>query len=84
MVALARYGMLDQVREAIDAIVPRRELWEAVAAVTGMVPPPGADADGEMRALPASRIATVSRFLKMLTTVIEFVANPKTRGRSRR
>ncbi|MET9339031.1 hypothetical protein [Nonomuraea sp. NPDC003804] len=48
---------------------------EAVAAVTEMVPPPDVDADGEMRALLASRIATVSGFLKTLTTVIEFGAN---------
>lgn len=46
-----------------------------MAAVTGMVPPPDADADGQMRALPAERIATVSGVLKTLTTVIEFGAN---------
>lgn len=40
-----------------------------------MVPPPEADADGQMRALLAERIATVSGFLKTLTTVIEFGAN---------
>ncbi|MFD1932361.1 hypothetical protein ACFSKW_12835 [Nonomuraea mangrovi] len=40
-----------------------------------MVPPPDVDADGEMRALPASRIATVSGFLKTLTTLIDFGAN---------
>lgn len=66
---------LDQVGEAIDAIVPRRELREAVAEVTEMVPPPDADSDGEMRALLASRIAAVWGFLKTLTTVIEFGSN---------
>ncbi|MBE3012678.1 hypothetical protein IL992_26300 [Microbispora sp. NEAU-D428] len=78
LLEVTEYGeelRLDQVWEAIDAIVPRRELREAVAAATEMVPPPDADADREMRALLASRIATVSGFLKTLTTVIEFGAN---------
>ncbi|TLF66303.1 hypothetical protein FE391_24635 [Nonomuraea sp. KC401] len=78
LLEVTEYGeelRLDQVWEAIDAIVPRRELREAVAAVTEMVPPPDADADGEMRALLATRIATVSGFLKTLTTAIEFGAN---------
>ncbi|MFI6803383.1 DUF4158 domain-containing protein, partial [Streptosporangium canum] len=78
LLEVTEYGeelRLDQVWEAIDAIVPRRELREAVAAVTEMVPPPDGDADGEMRALLASRIATVSGFLKTLTTVIDFGAN---------
>jgi TnpA family transposase len=76
LLEVTEYGeelRLEQVWEAIDAMVPRRELKEAVAAVTGMVPPP--DADGQMRALLAERIATVSGFLKTLTTVIEFGAN---------
>ncbi|MEV1248654.1 DUF4158 domain-containing protein [Nonomuraea sp. NPDC049750] len=78
LLEVTEYGeelRLEQVWEAIDAMVPRRELKEAVAAVTGMVPPPDADADGQMRALLAERIATVSGFLKTLTAVIEFGAN---------
>src|SRR5207245_1025562 len=35
--------------------------------VTDMVPPPDADDDGQMRALLAARIATVSGFVKILT-----------------
>ncbi|WP_246052863.1 hypothetical protein [Actinocorallia herbida] len=66
--------VLEQVWEAIDEIVSRKELREAVEAVTDMVPPPGADPDGEVRALLAARISTVSGFVKTLTTVIEFGA----------
>lgn len=54
LLEVTEYGeelRLEQVWEAIDAMVPRRELKEAVATVTGMVPPPDADADGQMRAL---------------------------------
>jgi hypothetical protein len=50
---------LEQVWESIEAIVSRPELRAAVAAVTDMVPPPGADAR------PAGgRTATVPGFLK--------------------
>ncbi|MBW8482611.1 Tn3 family transposase [Actinomadura parmotrematis] len=65
---------LDQLMESIDAIVPRRQLREAADAVLEMVPPPGADPDGEVRAQLAAKISTVSGFLKTLTTVIEFGA----------
>ncbi|WP_433381035.1 hypothetical protein [Streptosporangium sp. CA-115845] len=56
LLEVTEYGeelRLDQVWEAIDAIVPRRALREAVAAVTEMVPPPDADADGDSRSRPA-------------------------------
>lgn len=78
LLEVTEYGeelSLEQVWESIDAIVPRRELKAAVAAVSGMVPPPDADTDGELRALLAERIGVVSGFLKTLTTVIEFGAN---------
>jgi len=65
----------DDVWEMIDAIVPRRELQSAVATVTGMVPPPDAEDDGGWRAEMANRYPTVSVFIKLLTTVIEFGAN---------
>ncbi|MFG2246377.1 Tn3 family transposase [Spirillospora sp. NPDC048823] len=77
LLEVTEYGeelSLEQVWESIDAVVPRRDLRTAVAAVTEMVPPPEADDDGPMRALLAERIATVSGFLKTLTTVIEFGA----------
>jgi TnpA family transposase len=68
---------LDQVWEAVEAVVPRGELREAVDAVAGMVPPPGSDADAEMRAHLTERIATVTPFLKLLTEVITFGAAPE-------
>ncbi|GLY76063.1 transposase [Actinoallomurus iriomotensis] len=77
LLEVTEYGeelSLEQVWESIDAIVPRRDLKAAVAAVTEMVPPPEADDDGPMRALLAERIGTVSGFLKTLTVVIEFGA----------
>jgi hypothetical protein len=63
--------------ESIEAIVPRRQLREAVGAVSDMVPPPGADADAEARARLMERIATVTPFLKILTEVIEFGCTPE-------
>jgi TnpA family transposase len=66
---------LEQVWEAIEAIMPRSELRAAVATVTELVPPPGADEDAGWRAELAGRIATVSGFCKRLPEVIEFGAN---------
>jgi len=68
---------LEQVWQSIEAVVPRGELREAVDAVADMVPPPGSDADVEMRAHLTERIATVTPFLKLLTEVIEFGAAPE-------
>jgi TnpA family transposase len=65
---------LEQLWEGIEAVISRRELRAAVGVVTGMVPPPDADGDGEMRELLAARIATVSGFVKILTEVIPFAA----------
>ena len=65
---------LDEVWELIDAAVPRRELSAAVAAITELVPP-DVDDDGVKREQLATRIATVTGFLKTLTGVIEFEAN---------
>ena len=68
---------LEQVWESIEAVVPRGELREAVDAVADMVPPPGSDADTEMRAHLTERIATVTPFLTILTEVIGFGAAPE-------
>ena len=65
---------LEQLWEGIEAVISRRELRDAVEAVTDMVPPADADDDGQMRALLAARIATVSGFVKILTEVIPFGA----------
>jgi hypothetical protein len=77
MLEMLEYGedlRLDQVMESVDAIVPRRQLREATEAILDMMPPPGADPDGEVRAALAAKILTASGFLKTLTTVIEFGA----------
>ena len=66
---------LAQVWAAIEAIVPRSELRAAVATVTELVPPPGAEEDAGWRAELAGRIATVSGFCRRLPEVIEFGAN---------
>ena len=65
---------LSEVWELIDAVVSRGELRAAVAAITELVPP-DSDDDGVQRAQLATRIATVTGFLKTLTAVIEFGAN---------
>ncbi len=68
---------LDEVWESIEAVLPRAaaELRAELAVVTDLVPPPDADLDGAMRAELATRIATVSGFLKLLTEAISFGAN---------
>src|SRR5450755_1966939 len=65
---------LDEVWELIDAVVSRGELRAAVAAITELVPP-DVDDDGVKREQLATRIATVTGFLKTLTVVIEFGAS---------
>jgi Domain of unknown function (DUF4158)/Tn3 transposase DDE domain len=66
---------LADVWEAIEVVVPRAELAAAVSTITGLVPPPDADDDGDWRAELARRIVTVSGFVKILTEVIEFGCN---------
>jgi Domain of unknown function (DUF4158)/Tn3 transposase DDE domain len=68
---------LVQLWESIEAVVPRAELREAVDVVADMAPPPGSDADAEMRVRLTERIAMVTPFLKILTEVIEFGAAPE-------
>jgi len=67
---------LDEVWATIEAVISRAELRAAVATVTDLVPPPDADTDPDaaMRAELATRIATVSGFLKILTEVVAFGA----------
>ncbi|MGH3190136.1 MAG: Tn3 family transposase, partial [Streptosporangiaceae bacterium] len=62
--------------EAIEAVVSRTELRAAVATVSELVPPPGAEAEADdWRAELVGRFATVSGFVKQLAKVIEFGAN---------
>jgi hypothetical protein len=65
---------LDEVWELIDAVVSRGELRAAVATITELVPA-DVDDDGVKRAQLATRIATVTGFLKTLARVIEFGSN---------
>ncbi len=67
---------LEDVWEAVDAVAPRAVLHAAVATVGDLVPP-GGDADGEWRALLSRRIVTVSGFLRVLTGVVDFGADPE-------
>lgn len=66
---------LSEVLEMIDAIVARPDLHDAVAEVTGTVPPPDADDDGGWRQEMATHFLTVSGLVKTLTSAIEFEAN---------
>ena len=66
---------LEAVWEAIDnAVGSRARLREAVEGVQEFIPPPGADPDGQWRAMVVERYATVRGFVKMLCRVIEFEA----------
>jgi hypothetical protein len=67
--------------ELIDAVVSRAELQAAVAAITELVPP-DVDDDGVKRAQLATRIATVTGFLKTLTGVVD--RRDRVRGDRRR
>ncbi len=60
---------------AIEAVASRVELVAAVAAVDDLVPSPGSDDEEATRTELATRIMTVSGFLKTLTEVITFEAN---------
>jgi hypothetical protein len=70
---------LDEVWELIDAVVSRGELRAAVAAIGELVPP-DSDDEGVKRAQLATRIATVTGFLKTLTGEIEFGATADARA----
>jgi hypothetical protein len=72
---------LDEVWELIDAVVSRGELRAAVATITELVPA-DVDDDGVKRAQLATRIATVTGFLKTLARVIEFGSNADAQPRS--
>jgi len=63
--------------ERIEAVVPRRELSAALAAITELAPAPDSDADEAWRALLVTRYATVRPFLALLTTVVDFGATPQ-------
>ncbi|MGB7981593.1 MAG: Tn3 family transposase [Candidatus Nanopelagicales bacterium] len=65
---------LDLIWEAIEKVVPRADLRASVATVTGMVPPPDADLDGQWRVALSKRYPLVRRFLPLMARTIEFDA----------
>ncbi|MBH0247317.1 Tn3 family transposase, partial [Streptomyces cavourensis] len=60
--------------EAIEAVVPRKELAAAVAAMVELAPPLDSDADEAWRRMLVSRFSTVRPFLKLLVEVVDFDA----------
>jgi hypothetical protein len=59
--------------EAIEAVVPRKEL-AAAAAMVELAPPLDSDADEAWRRMLVSRFSTVRPFLKLLVEVVDFDA----------
>lgn len=68
---------VEAVWERIEAVVPRRELAAAIAAITELAPPLDSDADEAWRAQLVTRFPTVRPFLVRLTTVVDFGATPE-------
>jgi hypothetical protein len=66
---------VEQVWEAIEAVVSRAELRAALAMVNSSVPPADAADPDDWRSELVGRYTTVSGFLKLLPKVIEFGAN---------
>ena len=65
---------VSQVWEAIGAVISRADLRAALAVVSEIVPPPGAEDPDDWRAGLLSRYPTVTGFLKLLPSVISFGA----------
>ncbi|SNT47897.1 Tn3 transposase DDE domain-containing protein [Streptosporangium subroseum] len=65
---------VDEVWARIEAVVPRRELTSALAAITELTPPADSDADEAWRAMLVSRFATVRPFLPRLCEMVQFGA----------
>ncbi len=60
---------------AIDNVVPRGELREAVAHLAAVVPPLDAEAGGEWRSALVERYAVVRRFVPLLCRTVELGAS---------
>ncbi|MBG6089617.1 TnpA family transposase [Actinomadura viridis] len=70
-------SLVEAVWERIEAVVPRRELAAAIAAIGELTPPLDSDADQAWRAQLVTRFATVRPFLELLTSVVDFGATPE-------
>ncbi|MFC4016240.1 Tn3 family transposase [Nonomuraea purpurea] len=68
---------VEAVWQRIEAVVPRRELAAALAAIGELAPPLDSDADEAWRAQLVTRFPTVRPFLERLTTVVDFGATPE-------
>lgn len=69
-----RVATLAAMWEAIEAVVPRKELAAAVAAMVELAPPLDSDADEAWRRMLVSRFSTVRPFFKLLVEVVDFDA----------
>lgn len=77
VVAPPAAASVEAVWEHIEAVVPRRELAAAIAAVLELAPPLDSDAEEAWRAQLVTRFATVRPFLPALTQVVDFGATPQ-------
>ena len=68
---------LEGMWERIEAVVPRRELAAALAAMFELAPPLDSDADEAWRRQLVGRFGTVRPFLKALVEVVDFGATPQ-------
>lgn len=68
---------VEAIWEHIEAVVPRRELAAAIAAVLELAPPLDSDAEEAWRAQLVTRFPTVRPFLPALTQVVDFGATPQ-------
>ncbi|MFE7992661.1 hypothetical protein [Streptomyces shenzhenensis] len=59
---------------AIEQVVPREQLAEALATIAAVVPDTAGDDDTEWRAEPVARYGTVRGFIRLLVEVIGFGA----------
>ncbi|MFF4779182.1 hypothetical protein ACFY05_40830 [Microtetraspora fusca] len=77
IVAPPAAASVEAVWEHIEAVVPRRDLAAAIAAVAELAPPLDSDAEEAWRAQVVTRFATVRPFLPTLTQVVDFGATPQ-------
>ncbi|MFJ5836945.1 hypothetical protein ACIQGO_09270 [Streptomyces shenzhenensis] len=59
---------------AIEQVVPREQLAEALATIAAVVPDTDGDDDAEWRAEPVARYGTVRGFIRLLVEAIDFGA----------
>ncbi|MFB7668959.1 hypothetical protein ACFC1R_34440 [Kitasatospora sp. NPDC056138] len=63
-------------REAIEKVVPRAKLAEALAAIAECVPDGDGDDDAEWRAVLAPLHGRVRGFIRLLVDTVDFAAAP--------